>query len=271
MEPGSIDYRYKARCALDRSKAELATNDDGRLPYAVLELRFAMESITYDRAQAFKSDLPYKEYGTWQPRKLVAVMADIDPRIMRSSTIRIGRQEEQGKVSTNMRTLGTEFVLSSEDIKEHYNSLGGRLHIPTMAQFQKGKIPDPETTRAECEEVVAIIERVFSSNIWNPTTGTISTIQCEKCNANVHRRLPPGATTINAECFECKAEYTIEVSDGQTTWFPKTLEAPCANPNCTGSMHLWPDQVKAGTFWTCKECGGIAEIQLRVGVKDSDS
>jgi hypothetical protein len=80
------------------------------------------------RAQAFKSDLPYKEYGTWQPRKLVAVMADIDPRIMRSSTIRIGRQEEQGKVSTNMRTLGTEFVLSSEDI----NFVESIFHLPKV-------------------------------------------------------------------------------------------------------------------------------------------
>src|SRR5512133_2970098 len=105
IDPENIDYRDKARRALNRSKAELATNDDDRLPYAALELRFAMESITYERAQACKSDLPYREYSTWQPRKVVAVMADIDPSIMRSSTIRIGRQEEPSKISTDMRVF----------------------------------------------------------------------------------------------------------------------------------------------------------------------
>ncbi|MCK1288940.1 hypothetical protein IVB41_34080 [Bradyrhizobium sp. 44] len=77
--PQNIDYRTKARRALARARVELASADDERLPYAMLELRFAMEAITYDRAQAFKEDLPYEEYRTWQPRKVVAVLAGIDP------------------------------------------------------------------------------------------------------------------------------------------------------------------------------------------------
>src|ERR1700704_18615 len=107
-----IDYRNRARRALERARGELNSNDDERLPYAVLELRFAMEAITYDRAQAFKEDLPYEEYRTWQPRKVVAVLAEIDPSIMKSSTHRIGRQDQLGVRSTNMKTMGTEFVLS---------------------------------------------------------------------------------------------------------------------------------------------------------------
>ena len=54
---------------LSERAANSNSNDDERPPYAVLELRFAMEAITYDRAQAFKDDLPFEEYSTWQPRK----------------------------------------------------------------------------------------------------------------------------------------------------------------------------------------------------------
>jgi hypothetical protein len=161
----NIDYRNKARRNLERARGELNSNDDERLPYAVLELRFAMEAITYDRAQAFKDDLPYEEYRTWQPRKLVAVLAGIDPSIMKGSTLRIGRQDQPGVRSTNMKSMGTEFVLSAEDIKDHYDKLGGGLHIPTMAQFQDDKLPDPVAVRARCDEVVSVVDRVLSSKV----------------------------------------------------------------------------------------------------------
>jgi hypothetical protein len=39
IDPENINYRDKARRAFDRSKAELAANDDDRLPYAVLLAR----------------------------------------------------------------------------------------------------------------------------------------------------------------------------------------------------------------------------------------
>lgn len=41
------DYREEARQQLARARAELASGDDERLKYAALELREAMESLTY--------------------------------------------------------------------------------------------------------------------------------------------------------------------------------------------------------------------------------
>lgn len=270
VAPQNIDYRDRARRNLGRARAELNSNDDDRLPYAVLELRFAMEAITYDRAQAFKEDLPYEEYSTWQPRKLVAVLAGIDPSIMETSTIRVGLEDQPGVPSTNMKTLGTEFVLSAEDIKDFYNALGGGLHIPTMAQFQNDKLPDPAAVRARCDEVVSVVDRVLSSRVWNSTLGVSSQIDCFRCKKPMRRRMPHNVKALKAQCFECKAEYTIEEeSDGKVLWSPVMDDAPCANSNCTGKMALWPDEVKPGTFWTCKECGGVSELQLRVGVRSN--
>ena len=72
-------------------------------------------------------------------------------------------------------------------------------------------------------------------------------------------------------CFECKAEYTIEQEDdGKVLWLAATEDAPCANPNCTGKMAVWPVDMKPGTWWKCEECGGVSELQLRVGVKGAE-
>src|SRR5436853_576284 len=61
------NYRGDARKALARAKEELATKDDQRLKYAALELRMSMESITYDRALAYKDEFPEPEYDTSPP------------------------------------------------------------------------------------------------------------------------------------------------------------------------------------------------------------
>jgi hypothetical protein len=271
IAPQRIDYRNRARRALERARAELGANDDERLPYATLELRFAMEAITYDRAQAFKDDLPYEEYRTWQPRKLVAIMAGIDPSIMKSYTLRVGQQDQPGVRATHMNTMGTEFVLSAEDIKDHYDRLGGSLHIPTMAQFQDNNLPDRAIVRTRCEEVVSIVDRVLSSNIWNSTFGTFSHVNCFRCEKPMRRRMPLGVKTLQVQCFDCKAEHTVELQDdGKVLWQPVMEDAPCANPHCTGKIALWPDEVKPGIWWTCKVCGTASELQLRIAVKGAE-
>ena len=44
-----MNFRSIAKKAVKKAKEELASNDDERIKYAVLELRLAMEAITYDR------------------------------------------------------------------------------------------------------------------------------------------------------------------------------------------------------------------------------
>src|SRR5689334_18183442 len=90
MTINAPDFRHSARESLIRGKAELAANNPHRLRYAALELRDAMEALTYDRALAFKDDIPPEQYKTWQPRKLMAVLLDIDPLIGMTSTIAFG-------------------------------------------------------------------------------------------------------------------------------------------------------------------------------------
>jgi hypothetical protein len=80
--------------------------------------------------------------------------------------------------------------------------------------------------------------------------------------------MPLGVKTLKAQCSDCKAEYAVEQDGhGNLIWLAATEDAPCADPNCTGKVAMWPDEIKPGTWWTCKECGGVSELQLRVAVK----
>lgn len=49
------------------------------LQYAALDLRMAMEAIVYDRALSFKDEFPEREYDTWQPKRIMTILIEIEP------------------------------------------------------------------------------------------------------------------------------------------------------------------------------------------------
>ena len=138
------DYRNDAWEALDRAKHELESNDPGRLKYAALELRMAMEALTYDRAQAYADEIPPTEYDTWQPRKLLMLLLEIDPYADGDSIVHMGIEEEYGKPAKEMKPVGAEEVLNLSVLRRFYDALSARLHVPTPRQLQKPQtLPRP--------------------------------------------------------------------------------------------------------------------------------
>jgi len=154
------NYRQLARESVARAKGELATQDLQRLGYAALELRAAMEAVTYDRVLAFKDELPPEEYKTWQPRKLMAALVDIDPAMGMTSTLAAGIEQEYGKPppAKDMKLLGTDHVFTLGELKAHYDAIGSHLHIPSLEQLQTGNIPDATKLRTRCETVIAAMD-----------------------------------------------------------------------------------------------------------------
>ena len=88
------NFRTDARRHLRRFQEEFASCDNNRLKYAVLELRMAMEALTYARAMAYKKEFPPQEYGTWQPQKVMTVLLNFDPMADRNTCLAYGREEE---------------------------------------------------------------------------------------------------------------------------------------------------------------------------------
>jgi hypothetical protein len=264
------NYRHLARASLGRAKAELARGDDQHLRYAALELRDAMEAVTYDRALAFKEEIPPEEYKTWQPRKLMAVLVDIDPAIVMTSTIRMGIEPEYGKPppAKDMKLFGTDQVFTLKELKEHYDAVGSHLHMPSLEQLQSGNLPDPIKLRARCETVLAAMEKVLSSRVFNVTLGRFARLdECmnEACKRPIRKRMPHGKTEIEVECFECKAAYTITSMPSNNVVFkPKMTLVRCATDGCSERFPLWPHEIKPGTQWRCKSCGARNTISLGI-------
>lgn len=217
-----MNYRSEARACLARAEAELKANDDQRLKYAALELRMAMEALTYDRAVAYKDEFPQSEYETWQPKKMMLVLLEIDPLADKDSTISFGKEKEYGKPAENMQLLGSERVLSMATLKKHYDALGSYLHLPTVKRFKSGELHDLRKLRSRCEEIANFIGEVLSSRVFNSTLGVFSTLDCDECGNKIRRRLRGGNNgQILAKCNECPASYIItEKGDDGVVWRP---------------------------------------------------
>ena len=101
-----MNYRNLARKHLNQAEDRLEEGLDQSLKYAALELRMAMEALTYDRAAAYKNEFPPSEYETWQPRKVMMVLLEINPMADKDNSIAIGIEDEYGVPARKLASLG---------------------------------------------------------------------------------------------------------------------------------------------------------------------
>ncbi|SBW83251.1 hypothetical protein PVE_R2G0877 [Pseudomonas veronii 1YdBTEX2] len=258
-------YRSRARAALASAQSELASNEDQHLKYAALELRMAIEAVTYDRASAYKSEFPPQEYETWQPKKVMAVLLEIDSTADSDSTISLGIEPSPGERPEVMHDLGKEVVFNLKAIKRHYDALGNFLHVPSIKQTLSGSLPGPEKIRNRCEEIARDLEEVLASKVFNSTLGIFSSFDCAECRVRIRKRMPRDKDQVIADCFECKASYTItRTSDGKFETETRTQEIPCPNPGCGHPAVIFPREVSEGEYWICEKCGGRNEFKLGI-------
>lgn len=257
------DYRHDARQQLKRAQDELASGDDERIKYAALELRFAMESLTYDRAVAYKEELPQSEYDTWQPKKLMNLLLDIDPYVDKDSTISFGLETTVGLPATIMHTIGAEKVLSMAILKKHYDALGNILHAPNLRQRQKNSRIDYSAWRKRCTDISDFISDVLSSPVFNSTFGIFTTTSCIACGKSIRKRNLPNSYPVKAKCPNCEAEYIVkDAGSGKSSWEPDQIPINCANMECQSTIYVFRREIVAGAGWNCEKCGGRNIIRL---------
>ena len=84
------DFRYMARSALAKAKEELSEASEDDLRYAALQLRMAMEALTYDQAMMYAEDLGREQMETWQPKQLMDRILEVAPQAGQSVTVSVG-------------------------------------------------------------------------------------------------------------------------------------------------------------------------------------
>lgn len=262
----SINFRQRARDCLARASHEIESNDPERLKYAALELRMAIESLTYERAKGYKSEMAPSAYQTWQPKRLMQELLEIEPHADKSSTISFGREDVPGEHAKEMSVLGAEKVFDLRAIKASYDALGSFLHTPTLHQLDNGGA-NVSRLRVRCVTLVADLNEVLESRVFNINFGVFTSIQCmnPECGKTVRKRHPQGMQKLSAICHECGAPYEISAgADGKWIWRSLVEDIPCPTETCTRISKIWPNDLKPGAHWTCAQCNQHFKIGLAI-------
>ena len=267
-----MNYRNLARKHLELANSELGTNSEQRLKYAALELRMAMEALTYDRALAYKDEFPPSEYQTWQPRRVMLVLLEIDPMADRDCTLSVGIEEEYGVPAPKMDLLGSEKVLGMALLKKHYDALGSYLHMQSMKKTRDGSVQDFKKMRVRCEKIAAFVGQVLLSRVFNITLGSFASLKCQECGSPIRKRIPGGQREVVAECHQCKAAYTIiDEGGGEVTWTPHQEEIECANTNCHQKIVIWYHDREVGRQLRCRACNGKNTFVLALNYEETQN
>lgn len=262
-------FRDQASEALKRAKFLLEDSSDSNQLYAALELRYCLEYLTYDRAAALKEDLPASAYQTWQPRKLLKLLLEIDSKVDSEIKLSIGIQSVAGSMAKEMHCLGTDRPLSLLTLKKHYDALGSFLHAPTLDQMETPKSQRDASLRRHCDTLIEEIERVLESSIWNITFGQVATAPCKRCEATVRCRMPSTDEPKKTFCFECNAPYLVtSINETSASFKPRETKTNCQNSDCATTFYIWNDRVAVGSTLSCPVCKTKHEIGYGISLKD---
>lgn len=257
------DFRRDARAALARARTELDSKQDERIRYAALELRMCIESLAYERALDYEDDLPPSEYETWQPKKLVELLIDIEPTADKGGELRIKLETAPGEPEQPWQPLGEERVFGLKQIGDHYHRLGSLLHQPTLKNLLKDSL-SLSKYRDRCADLVKELDAVLSSPIYNMHFRSHVTFACE-CGKNIRKRVKVDGSDTTATC-ECKAQYLLRNQPGTDGYrFERVgTKIPCKTPGCDVVTFVGKEHIKHGTKWMCEGCGAVHQILLNL-------
>ncbi|ESY44722.1 hypothetical protein X747_05305 [Mesorhizobium sp. LNJC384A00] len=256
-ESAKINYRQSARDALGRAERLLAEGNPIELRYAAVELRLAIEALTYEKAENYESDFPKATYETWQPRKLLGTILEINPDAFEPFELSV----ELDNGSGNFTSLGKERPLSPSDIASQYDALGNYLHTPTLRQARAGghKIA---SIRTRCEQIVVLLKEILASSLFNVDFKLSAPFDCMRCQAAFKVRVTRNGTRA-VSCPECGAPYNLQDGEGETVvWSPLRQPVRCSKPDCNSDYFIWRDQMKPGTEAVCPGCQSVYKLQL---------
>lgn len=266
-----MNYRSTARTHCQTAKALLSSGTDDDVLLAALKLRMTLESITYDRSKGYAEELGPETMKTWQPKKLMERMLEVDPQADADATLSFGEEPSLGETPETMQLLGTDHVLNLRTLKKHYDALGSYLHTPTLAQIEQGKTHDYARLGQRCSKIIDALDTALNSKVWNSTLAVRGEIDCAECGSVIRRRLPKDRAEHVVECWSCTASYTMtEIENEKVRFEPRYVNIPCPRAECSNVTQLWEKEVAQGNSWPCNGCGFQLTFALGITVTKTD-
>ncbi len=254
-----IDYRHRAHGHVQRAKDLLAEATPEKPPYACLELRMAIEALSYDRLQAYLAEVSNEAMKKWQPKQVLAELLLAYPTADSSGQLWAGIEEQPGVESKNIKFIGTDERFTAKWATKAHNTLGSFLHVPTIAQIQTGKDND-ETIRQRAGEIVKELERVLSSGVHNVNFDMFCKIPCE-CGFTIKRKEDFMKREKIATCASCGRMYEL-LSEGaqlgQFTYRLAQVNYECES--CKTEQWVARHELEREPTLVCVKCGDKAKV-----------
>lgn len=259
-----IDYRDRAREAVARARKQLDAPGEAAVRYACLELRFAVEFLTYSLLQVYLAEVPDDTLRKWTPREVIGELLNADERADQSVRMYVGIERVPGVPAESMQDMGEERRLGRQEIVRFHNAMGNFLHAPTLDQLDAGDIP-PDKIRGKADEVLRALEEVLSSRVFNLNFGNFVTFLCSECQSSIKRKVEGIDPQAGVVCRRrsCGAIFDMREVDGKPVFSLRQNSGQC--PKCEGEWKIPVHRIKAGAIINC-QCG--VRFELVLGIRE---
>lgn len=165
------------------------------LRYACLELRFAIEAITYEKLYAHTNYVPAKIFEKWQPNHALKILLQFEPDADENVSLFISPESAPGKSTGNWSHLGEHRTFKLSCLNKHYNKLGSYLHVRRKTEAASAEDEARIKLRAVLPNIVAELEPIVSCDLKALTLATRVQFKCQVCGhlslVNVKGTCPP--------------------------------------------------------------------------------
>jgi hypothetical protein len=255
-------FRLLARGYADQTTKLLADEDERSTIYAALELRFALEALAYDLACNYLEELGETKTLEWQAPKLIERLKGIDPWADNAVYVTGVHPETGEKV-----LMGTDMRMDLRKLKQRYQKLNSALHAPTIAKVESGKPRDMKRLRADCLDVLSVVELVLASTamVGGGTHYPVFQMNCQ-CGKVIKRRTDPlfvhrddptrGAEYITVRCWKCENSVQLSLNGNNYEVSHNIFNFDCPHDGCGGENKIWQKDMVDGFKANCEHCGG---------------
>lgn len=253
----TVDLRQIACEHLNQAKKLLITPGLASARYSCLELRMAIEALTYSSLQNYLAEVPNTVMRKWPPKQVLDELLAVDPMADQSRTLAIGRQQEEGILAREMHTLGEDRRFSVKWANRAHNALSSFLHSPTLAQRQRGIGDMDAAARTKAAEVAEELDAVLASRIWNVNFSQSCTFECS-CGFTVKRRKEIIEAGEPIVCAACGLHYRSEPTEGGANFWP--LEGTYTCSGCGSDQAINERDLLRLPIVSCSACGFRSQV-----------
>lgn len=236
---------------LNKAKELINSGKEENLKYACLDLRMCIETLCYSKIGLYLKQIPEEILKSWQPRKLMLALKELDPHVEVDRKVVICMENEKGN-PMEASFVGCHKSITIKFIRDIYDKLGYFLHIPSILQLSQHskKLSD---LRADLNNLIPKLEDLCSSNFITNLAPVI-TFKCKRCGSyNLKNKEAIKKKNVFI-CSEenCKVEYKYVDNNGSPTFL--LAQVICNCPDCNTQIVYDKHKLKEGLIIKCKKC-----------------